>query len=224
MSVAVAQVLEGVPDASRLRLVEVDGRRVVMLGARALFAFDAGDLGMRNVAVVALTEMRFRGQDVAAVFGLTATYVSEWRGRARDEGSAGLVRDRGRPRKLTAAQLEQAAGWRAQGWTDVQIGARLGVVGTTIGRRLGPAAPSPVETVGTGRMGAHRPCRGRGQPSPWMAFPALTCAAPPERTVGPGWTAWQAGTERPDPRRPSRSARSPREPPRLRRSPARPLT
>ncbi len=142
MSVAVAQVLEGVPDVSRLRLVEVDGRRVVMLGARALFAFDAGDLGMRNVAVVALTEMRFPGRDVAALFGLTATYVSELRGRARDEGSAGLVRDRGRPRKLTAAQLEQAAAWRAQGWTDVQIGARLGVVGTTIGRRLGPAAPT----------------------------------------------------------------------------------
>ena len=46
MSIAVAQVLEGVPDASDLRLVEADGRRVVMVGARALFAFDAGDLGM----------------------------------------------------------------------------------------------------------------------------------------------------------------------------------
>jgi hypothetical protein len=42
VSVAVGQVLEGVPDASCLRLVEVDGRRVVMLGARALFAFQSG--------------------------------------------------------------------------------------------------------------------------------------------------------------------------------------
>jgi len=154
VSVAVAQVLEGVPEASRLRLVEVDGRRVVMLGTRALFAFDAGDLGMRNVAVVALTEMRFRGADVAALFSLTPTYVSELRGRVRDEGSAGLVRDRGRPRKLTAAQLEQAAAWRAQGWTDVQIGARLGVVGTTIGRRLGPASTVPDAGAGTAAVEA----------------------------------------------------------------------
>ncbi len=150
MSVAVAQVLEGVPDASRLRLVEVDGRRVVMLGARALFAFEAGDLGMRNLAVVALTEMRFAGQDVAALFGLTPTYVSKLRGRARDEGSAGLVRERGRPKKLSAEQVAQAAGLRAQGWTDVQIGARLGVVGTTIGRRLGPASGAAGEAVTVG--------------------------------------------------------------------------
>jgi len=179
VSVAVAQVLEGVPDVSRLRLVEVDGRRVVMLGARALFAFDAGDLGMRNVAVVALTEMRFPGRDVAALFGLTATYVSELRGRARDEGSAGLVRDRGRPRKLTAAQLEQAAAWRAQGWTDVQIGARLGVVGTTIGRRLGPASTVPDAGAGTAAVEAEPGVLDLGLSAAGPeGGPAVTAAAP----------------------------------------------
>jgi hypothetical protein len=98
VSVAVAQVLQGVPDPSQLRLAEKDGHTVITLGSRALFSFCADDLGMRNVALVTLTDLGFAGKDVAAVMGLTPQHVSVVRGRVRDEGAAGLVRDRGRPK------------------------------------------------------------------------------------------------------------------------------
>ena len=60
---------------------------------------------MRNLAIVALTDAGRRVDEVAAVFGLTATYVSMLRGRARQDGSAGLVRRRGRPPKLSERQV-----------------------------------------------------------------------------------------------------------------------
>ena len=41
--------------------------------------------------IVALTDAGRRVDEVAAVFGLTATYVSLLRGRARRDGSAGLA-------------------------------------------------------------------------------------------------------------------------------------
>src|SRR5450759_1680708 len=64
--------------------------------------------GMRNLAIVALTDAGRRVDEVAAVFGLTATYVSILRGRARTHGSVGLVARRGRPPKLSDRQVAQA--------------------------------------------------------------------------------------------------------------------
>lgn len=52
---------------------------------------------MRNLAIVALTDGGRCVDEVAAVFGLTATYVSMLRRRAQREGSAGLVRPPRRP-------------------------------------------------------------------------------------------------------------------------------
>ncbi len=59
------------------------------LGRCLVYRFDADDLGMRNLAIVALTDAGRRFDEVAAVFGLTATYASMLRGQARREGSAG---------------------------------------------------------------------------------------------------------------------------------------
>jgi hypothetical protein len=56
--------------------------------------FPAGDAGMRNLAAVTVTELGFTGRRVAEVLGLTEQYVSMLRGRARREGSVGLVRPR----------------------------------------------------------------------------------------------------------------------------------
>ncbi|HWS57452.1 MAG TPA: hypothetical protein VN257_02855, partial [Actinotalea sp.] len=120
---------------------------VITVGSRALFSFAAGDLGMRNVALVTLTDLGFAGKDVAVVMGLTPQHISVVRGRVRDEGTAGLVRERGRPKKLTPAQVDQARVWRREGVSDVAIAERLGVDPTTIGRRLrgqqAGATPSP---------------------------------------------------------------------------------
>jgi hypothetical protein len=146
MSVAVEQIFEGMPDPAHLRRIDTGGHVMIMVGDRLVFEYDGADTGMRNIAVVTLTQLRFASKDVAAVMGLTPVYVSMLRGRARDEGSAGLVRDRGRPTKLTAAQVIQARAWRDEDLSDVVIGQRLGVAGTTVARALrdhpAPAAPS----------------------------------------------------------------------------------
>ena len=142
MSVAVAQVLEGVPDPAHLHRVDDGDQVMIMVGSRVLFEFAAADTGMRNLAVVTLTEMRFGVGQVAALMGLTSGYVSTLRGRARDQGSAGLVREMGRPSKLTSRQIAQAWRWRGEKVSDVAIGQRFGVAGTTIARTL-RAHPAP---------------------------------------------------------------------------------
>ena len=144
MSIAVVQVLEGMPDPAHLHRVDVDGQVVIMVGSRVLFRFAASDTGMRNLAVVTLAGMRFPGVAVAALMGLTPGYVSTLKGRARDHGSAGLVREMGRPNKLTGGQIAQAWRWRAEKVSDVVIGRRLGVADTTVARAL-REHPAPVE-------------------------------------------------------------------------------
>jgi hypothetical protein len=149
MSVAVEQIFEGMPSPAHLRRIDTSGRVVIMVGDRVVFEYEATDTGLQNIAVVTLTQLKFAGKDVAAVMGLTAVYVSMLRARARDEGSAGLVRDRGRPTKLAAAQVVQARSWRDEGLSDVLIGQRLGVADTTVARALRdhPAPTIPPATL-----------------------------------------------------------------------------
>ena len=94
---------------------------------------------------MALTDAGRRVDEVAEVFGLTATYVSMLRGRAARQGLAGLVRRRGRPPKLNARQQVQAARWAGQGRSQEWIGQRFGVARSVIGRVLADAGPVPVQ-------------------------------------------------------------------------------
>ena len=147
MSMA-TQMLEGMPQPADLRRTEVDGQTVITVGARVITCFDTADLGMRNIAVQTLTEtLRFTGRRVGEVMDLTPEYVSMLRGRARRHGSAGLVSGRGRPRKLSDAEVERALAWRDEGVSAVRIGRRLGVADTTVRRALSatpvPAAAGP---------------------------------------------------------------------------------
>ena len=89
--------LDGMLKPAVLRRVACDGRCVV-------YDFDVADTGMRDLAVVVLTDAGRSVTEVAAVFGLTATYVSMLRGRARRHGSA--VGPPTRP----GAQAQRAAG------------------------------------------------------------------------------------------------------------------
>ena len=116
-------------------------------GRSVLYRYEAGDTGMRNLAIVALTDAGRRVDEVAAVFGLTATYVSILRGRARTDGSSGLVRRRGRPPKLSDRQVTQARGWAGQGLSQQSIAGRLGVAQSVISELLARRGPLPVQPV-----------------------------------------------------------------------------
>jgi hypothetical protein len=138
-SAAASAILEGMPDAADLRLLRSDGVTWVFAGNTALFRFADGDAGMRNIAVAALRQIGFPGTQVAAALGLTTNYVATLRQRAQRDGTAGLVRPRGRPPTVTGQDWEQARAWRAAGVRDAEIARRLGVQQSTVLRRLGPA-------------------------------------------------------------------------------------
>jgi transposase len=134
------------PDPWTLRRVESGGACAVMFGPRVLFRYDPDDIGMRNLAVVALTDADVSGQDAAALFGLSPVYVSMLRGRARESGAAGLVRRRGRPPKLGDRQVRQARVWAGEGMSQTEIAGRLKVARSVISEllgRLGPIPPQP---------------------------------------------------------------------------------
>ena len=128
--------MEGMPEPNDLRCSVHNGWTVVTVGCRVVASYDSADLGMRNMAVVTLTELGLPGVRVAEEMGLTPVYVSMLRARAREEGSAGLVRLRGRRPKLSAAEAVRARAWRAEGMSDVQIARRLKVTDKTIARVL----------------------------------------------------------------------------------------
>src|SRR6266496_1954847 len=112
-SAAASAILEGMPDAADLRVLRSDGQTWIFAGTTALFRFADGDTAMRNIAVAALRQIGFPGTQVAAALGLTTNYVATLHQRAQREGTAGLVRPRGRPRTVTEQDWEQARAWRA---------------------------------------------------------------------------------------------------------------
>src|SRR5512135_3179827 len=140
-------MLEGMPDSRDLRVVEVDEQVLVLVGQVAIAEWDAGDAPMRNLAAVTLRNLGFTGQRVAQVLGLSEEYVATLRGRARRGGSAGVVPRRGRPPALGARELRRARQLREQGLSDVEVGRRLGVHATTVGRAPGPSAVQPLPLV-----------------------------------------------------------------------------
>ena len=144
MSAAVALMLEGMPSPRDLHLHRAAGRVVVLVGSKLVAEYGETDLAMRNMVIVTLRRLGFPGWRVAEVFGLTPTYVSRLRTAASRQGAAALAGHDGpgRPRALGEDQQELARQWRGQGESDLEIGRRLGVAGTTVTRRLAarPAA------------------------------------------------------------------------------------
>src|SRR5262249_35628258 len=135
------------PEPRDLRVSVCDGWVLIMVGCQVVAGYDSGDVGMRNVVVVMLTELGFTGVRVAEVMGLTPEYVSTLRGRARREGSAGLVRVRGRRPKLSPAQVARARVWRSGGVFFLAVARRLEGAGKTgapgPGRGGGPPGAGP---------------------------------------------------------------------------------
>jgi transposase len=134
-----------------------DGEVLVGFGRRVLFCFDERDLGMRNLAVVALTRSGAKGLEVAKLFGLSGEHVSRLRGRAASGGSRALVPPRGAPRKLTVALQRRAVAWSRDGVSGAEIARRLGVSQATISRMLARAGGTPQAQLPLGLEAGEQP-------------------------------------------------------------------
>ena len=208
-SAAASAILEGMPEAAGLRVLRSDRVTWILAGKTTLFRFADGDAGMRNIAVAALRQIGFSGTHVAAALGLTTNYVATLHQRAQRDGTAGLVRPRGRPRTVTERDWEQARAWRVAGVRDAEIARRLGVQQSTVLRRLGPArvqgelalegAVGPVLAAGRGETAEQQP-PGPGPepeavPGQDVQQPVQSEPAPEPGVVPPGFggTARAAG-------------------------------
>src|SRR5437660_1780918 len=183
MTTAAAAILEGMPDPSLLHRADRDGTTWILAGSVVLACYPSGDAGLRNVAVAVCRQLGFSGRAVAEVMGLTENYVATLHNRALREGTAGLVRAPGRPRKLAAGAWEQAARWRAGGASDSEIARRLQVAQSTVFRRLGPAAVQE-QLPGGGPAGEAEPQAGGPEAPGPEPEPSSRPAAGPGSAAG----------------------------------------
>lgn len=124
------------PEVEVPRLCRADGMVTVVCGRRVLFHFAEADLGMRNLVMVALADGGVPGVVVAGLFGLSADHFSTLRVRVRRGGSVELIRQQGRPPKLSGVDQAKARRWAAEGMTGRDIAKRLGVSEATVSRLL----------------------------------------------------------------------------------------
>lgn len=110
-----------------LRLLDCGSLVEVRSGGYLITAYPKNDLGLRNLAIVALTESKVSGQYVADLFGLSPVQVSRIRADYRQHGSAGLAKKRGRPALLGDRQIRQARLWAGAGVKHGEIARRLKV-------------------------------------------------------------------------------------------------
>ena len=185
MTPAAAAILEGMPDPSLLHRADRDGTTWILAGSVVLACYPSGDAGARNVAVAVCRQLGFGGRAVAAVTGLTENYVATLHNRALREGTAGLVRAPGRPRKLAAGAWEKAARWRAGGASDSEIARRLGVAQSTVFRRLGPAAVQE-QLPESGPAGGPEPQAGGPEAGPAAPGPGEPAAPGPQASRARG--------------------------------------
>src|SRR5271170_8253906 len=108
------------PSPRDLHRLDTGGETVIFAGSVQLFRFAEDDAAMRHIAAAVLRQLGFSGKDVAAVLGLTPSYVATLRQRALREGTAALVRPAGRPRETDDASWKQAQAWRAEGARDAE--------------------------------------------------------------------------------------------------------
>ena len=75
--------------ADTLRLADHGNVVEVRRGGHTITAFPKDDRGLRNLAVIALTESKVQARTVAELFGLSEAQVSRIRSDYRTHGSTG---------------------------------------------------------------------------------------------------------------------------------------
>ena len=128
--------LAGMPAPFELARRRVGDEVVVTWGPKVLFRFAADDIGMRNLAMVALTDAGVACGEAAVVFGVTPVQVSRIRGRVAREGSAGAAPTMGAPVKLSPSQLRRVYAMADDGLSGVAIAKKMRVSQATISRVL----------------------------------------------------------------------------------------
>jgi transposase len=200
VSIAAQVAISGMPDRTGLHTTVHDGRTVLTVGSVMVASYDNEDTGMRNMAVVMLTQMGFAGVDVARLVGLTPEYVSELRGNARRHGSAGLVQRRGRPPKLSQTQVRQARAWKAAGVQVAEIARRLKVDHKTAARvvvGVETAVQEELDVALTGPLGGLPVPIAAGEEDGASARSSYTAGPPPESIVDAGTRTGPEGSVRP---------------------------
>jgi len=140
------------PAALELCLERVGDGVFVLHGGRAVAWYEAGDRGMRNLAIVALTRAGIAGVVVAELFGVRAEHVSRLRRAAVEGGSAGLLPVRGRPVKLDRGGVARVYEMSDQGVTGSEIARVLGVSETMISRLLARRPAPQAERLELGEI------------------------------------------------------------------------
>jgi transposase len=145
-----AEELAGMPGRWQLERAQVGAETVVSFGGRVLFRIAAGDRGMRNLAMVALTQAGIASTVVADLFGVSREHLSRLRGRVAEDGSAALLPRRGRPPKLSEAQVARCHAMADEGANGVEIAIALDVSAATISRLLARRPRPEPERLGLG--------------------------------------------------------------------------
>lgn len=171
------------PGPWRLERVEVGDETVISFGPRVLFRIGAGDRGMRNLAMVALTQAGTASTVVAELFGVSREHLSRMRGRVAVDGSAALLPPRGRPPKLGGAAVARCHEMADEGRSGVEIATAIGVSAATVSRLLARRRRPEPERLG---LEDHRR---EAVPSP----DAETALAAPEAPTGGACAAGDTG-------------------------------
>ncbi|MGH9070528.1 MAG: putative transposase [Acidimicrobiales bacterium] len=133
-------MLAGMPGPWEMWRRGAGSRVMVGRGPVVLFNYDADDLGMRNLVMVALSDAPVvKNKEVAALFEVSSEHLSRIRTRVALGGSGALCPAQGRPSKLDEKARQRAYEMSASGAQGIEIAAALGVSPATISRCLAKA-------------------------------------------------------------------------------------
>lgn len=153
---ALVAEIGAVPVGEAAALVEdADGGRVFVHGC-LVHAWDAGQDGVRRLAVVQLAATKAAAAgDVADAFGVDAATLWRWQKKLAAQGLGGLVEDKRGPKgpwRVGPEMTAEILGRRGRGESLRKIAAAVGVVESTVRRVLAEQGGSgdPVRAAGAG--------------------------------------------------------------------------